>query len=45
MRRHLLSAGDLTRDDAIHVLDTAVELLALAESDGHDEIRLLGGTR
>jgi aspartate carbamoyltransferase catalytic subunit len=31
MRRHLLSAGDLTRDDAIHVLDTAVELLALAD--------------
>ena len=26
MNRHLLAAGDLTRDDAILVLDTAEEL-------------------
>ena len=30
MKQHLLSAGDLTRDDAIRVLDTAEELLGVA---------------
>lgn len=29
--KHLLSAGDLTRDEAVLVLDTAQELLAVAE--------------
>ena len=29
--RHLLSAGDLTRDDALRILDTADELLAVAQ--------------
>jgi aspartate carbamoyltransferase catalytic subunit len=29
--KHLLSAGDLSRDDALHILDTADELLAVAE--------------
>ena len=31
MRRHLLSAGDLTRDDALLVLDTAEEMRSLAD--------------
>jgi aspartate carbamoyltransferase catalytic subunit len=31
MRRHLLSAADLTRDDALQVLDTAAEMRALAD--------------
>ena len=31
MKRHLLSATDLTRDDAIAVLDTAAELRSLAD--------------
>ncbi|WP_051707243.1 aspartate carbamoyltransferase catalytic subunit [Nocardioides aequoreus] len=31
MRRHLLSAGDLTRDDAQLVLDTAEEMRSLAD--------------
>jgi aspartate carbamoyltransferase catalytic subunit len=31
MKRHLLSAGDLSRDDALLVLDTAEELAAVAE--------------
>ncbi|MFP5220639.1 MAG: aspartate carbamoyltransferase catalytic subunit, partial [Actinomycetes bacterium] len=31
MKRHLLSAADLTRDDALLVLDTAEELAAVAE--------------
>ena len=30
MKRHLLSAADLTRDDALLVLDTAEELAAVA---------------
>src|SRR5215216_6141621 len=29
--RHLLSTGDLSRDDALHILDTADELLAVAQ--------------
>jgi len=29
--KHLLSAGDLSRDDALHILDTADELLAVAQ--------------
>jgi aspartate carbamoyltransferase catalytic subunit len=29
--KHLLSAGDLTRDDALRILDTADELLAVAQ--------------
>ena len=31
MKRHLLSAADLTRDDALLVLDTAAELASLAD--------------
>src|SRR5437763_16019601 len=31
MSRHLLSAGDLTRDDALLVLDTATELARVAD--------------
>ncbi|MPZ94232.1 MAG: aspartate carbamoyltransferase catalytic subunit [Propionibacteriales bacterium] len=31
MIRHLLSAGDLSRDDAVTVLDTATEMLSLAD--------------
>jgi len=31
VKRHLLSSADLTRDDAIRVLDTAAELLALSD--------------
>ena len=31
MRRHLLSSADLTRDDALEILDTAAELLSLAD--------------
>ena len=31
MKKHLLSAGDLTRDDAVRVLDTAAELLGVAK--------------
>ncbi|MEJ7773925.1 MAG: aspartate carbamoyltransferase catalytic subunit [Nocardioidaceae bacterium] len=31
MRRHLLSSADLTRDDAVEILDTAAELLSLAD--------------
>jgi aspartate carbamoyltransferase catalytic subunit len=31
MTRHLLSAGDLTRDDAILILDTATELARLSD--------------
>ncbi|MDQ1585228.1 MAG: aspartate carbamoyltransferase catalytic subunit, partial [Actinomycetota bacterium] len=31
MMRHLLSAGDLTRDDALVILDTAEELAAVAD--------------
>jgi aspartate carbamoyltransferase catalytic subunit len=31
MRRHLLSAGDLTRDDAVLVLDTAEEMRSLVD--------------
>ncbi len=31
MKRHLLSAADLTRDDAVLVLDTAAELAAVSE--------------
>ncbi len=31
MKKHLLSAGDLSRDDAILVLDTAAELLGVAQ--------------
>src|SRR5665213_2016209 len=31
MSRHLLSAGDLTRDDALLILDTATELARLAD--------------
>ncbi len=31
MRRHLLSAGDLTRDDAMLVLETAEEMRSLAD--------------
>jgi aspartate carbamoyltransferase catalytic subunit len=31
MKRHLLSAGDLTRDDAVAILDTAAELARLAD--------------
>ena len=31
MKRHLLSSADLTRGDAIEVLDTAAELLSLAD--------------
>jgi aspartate carbamoyltransferase catalytic subunit len=31
MKPHLLSSADLTRDDALLVLDTAVELLSLAD--------------
>ncbi|WP_229054264.1 aspartate carbamoyltransferase catalytic subunit [Aeromicrobium sp. Leaf350] len=31
MKKHLLSAGDLTREDAIRVLDTAAELLGVAQ--------------
>jgi aspartate carbamoyltransferase catalytic subunit len=31
MRRHLLSSADLTRDDALLVLDTAAEMRALAD--------------
>ncbi len=30
MKRHLLSAGDLSHDDAIRILDTAEELLSVA---------------
>jgi len=30
MKRHLLSSADLTRDDAVEILDTAAELLSLA---------------
>ena len=30
MKRHLLSAGDLTHDDAVGVLDTARELSAVS---------------
>jgi aspartate carbamoyltransferase catalytic subunit len=29
--KHLLSTGDLSRDDALHILDTAEELLAVAQ--------------
>ncbi len=31
MKRHLISAADLTRDDAILILDTAEELAHIAE--------------
>src|SRR5882757_9383864 len=31
MNRHLISAGDLTRDDALLILDTAAELARLAD--------------
>jgi len=31
MKRHLVSAGDLTHDDAVLVLDTAVQLAAIAD--------------
>jgi aspartate carbamoyltransferase catalytic subunit len=31
MRRHLLSSADLTRDDALLILDTAAEMRALAD--------------
>src|SRR5256885_11683840 len=31
MKRHLLSAGDLTREDALLILDTAAELARLAD--------------
>ena len=31
MKRHLLSAGDLTRDDAELILQTAAELRSLAD--------------
>src|SRR5690242_632451 len=31
MKRHLLSAADLTRDDALTILDTAAELRSLAD--------------
>ncbi|HZE66513.1 MAG TPA: aspartate carbamoyltransferase, partial [Sporichthyaceae bacterium] len=31
MNKHLLSAGDLTRDDALLILDTAAELARLAD--------------
>jgi len=31
VRRHLLSSADLTRDDALEILDTAAELLSLAD--------------
>jgi aspartate carbamoyltransferase catalytic subunit len=31
MKRHLLSSGDLSKDDAEHVLDTAEELRSLAD--------------
>ncbi len=31
MKKHLLSAGDLSRDDAVRVLDTAAELLGVAQ--------------
>jgi len=31
VRRHLLSSADLTRDDAVEILDTAAELLSLAD--------------
>ncbi len=31
MNRHLISAGDLTRDDALLILDTAYELAQLQE--------------
>ena len=34
MNRHLISAGDLTRDDAVLILDTAQELAGLASVDG-----------
>ena len=38
MNRHLLSAADLSRDDALLVLDTAEELARLAETDGIEEV-------
>ncbi len=31
MKRHLLSSADLTKDDALGILDTATELLSLAD--------------
>ena len=31
MKKHLLSAADLTRDDAHLILDTAEEMLSLAD--------------
>jgi aspartate carbamoyltransferase catalytic subunit len=31
MNRHLISAGDLTRDDALHILDTADELAHISD--------------
>ncbi|HWG03366.1 MAG TPA: aspartate carbamoyltransferase catalytic subunit [Trebonia sp.] len=31
MKRHLISAGDLTRDEAVLILDTAAELASVAE--------------
>jgi aspartate carbamoyltransferase catalytic subunit len=31
VKRHLLSAGDLTRDDALQILDTATELAKMAD--------------
>ncbi len=31
MTRHLLSAGDLSRDDAMLILDTATELASLSD--------------
>ena len=48
MKRHLLSAADLTREDAELVLRTAEELrslaervtVALTEVDGADEVRI-----
>lgn len=33
MNRHLLSAGDLTHDDAVQVLDTARELAAVSNRE------------
>jgi len=31
MKRHLISAADLSRDDALLILDTATELASLAD--------------
>lgn len=42
--RHLLSAGDLTRDDAIRILDTAVQMAATQEREQRKLPTLRGRT-